>query len=279
MAEHREHQVATRVHVVDRHEQLAKSRLPQIVRQQFDVLAPELGRRRRGDRRGAANQIPQLRQAPLDHRSSAQRRAEQTPHGAVLRPPFRPRAQRSRRGRLAASAATPTSSANSTSRGITVGSAVGANSASTQALKLERSSEPGPCEPDQRQKEPDRADRTASTEQRKRHGEDDARRPRAPSRRREAAGASHRSGPRTAIRQMPSASHSLAPPSTAAKKAPMAPTPRPADEIDLDARLRGARGARRRGTQPPFPTRSARRRCAAASSTSDPARQESSRMQ
>ena len=107
---------------------------------------------------------------------------------------FAPRAQRSRSRTLAASAATPTSSAKSTSRGITVGSAVGANSASTQALKLDaQQASPGPGAR-QRKKESNRPDRHRQHQQRKRHGEDDGgghERPAGDAKRR---AASHRSG-------------------------------------------------------------------------------------
>ena len=166
---------------------------------------------------------------------------------------------------LPASAATPTSKAKRTSRGMTVGSAVGAKSASIQALKLERSSDPGPCSPTSVEKEPDGADRDGENEERKRHGEDDA--------------SGHERPPGSAERRAPSVE---------AGRGPRSPDPvvvpqlgaavdrgeqradradaAAGDEVDLDARLRGARGARRRGRRRRCRCRSGRARCAVAAS-------------
>ena len=86
----REDQVTPRVHVVDRDQQLAKSRLPQVLGEQFDVLPRELLAPRRSDRRGAANQVPQVGRAAGGEGLAGQRRAEQPPQQPAPRPaPYR----------------------------------------------------------------------------------------------------------------------------------------------------------------------------------------------
>ena len=62
MAEKRKNHVAARIDIVNGDEQLAKTRLSKIVGQQFHVPARQIVGIRRGDRRRATNQVPQLRQ-------------------------------------------------------------------------------------------------------------------------------------------------------------------------------------------------------------------------
>ena len=171
--QHREHQIAPCIHVVDGHQQFTKPGLPEIVRQELDVLATELGRRRRGNRRRAPNQVPQLRQRPLDDGRSAQRRSDQPPHRPVLRSPLRPRAQRcgedapGQRGDADEQGKEdePRDDGGERRRGkerVDPG-------AETRTQQRSRA-----LQPDQREKEPDGADRDGENEERKRHGEDDA---------------------------------------------------------------------------------------------------------
>jgi len=55
-------------------------RLAEIVGQELDVPAREVTRRRRRNRRGAANQVPQLRQRAIERSPRRQRRPKETPH-------------------------------------------------------------------------------------------------------------------------------------------------------------------------------------------------------
>ena len=71
LRQQREDEIAPRVHVVHGDEQLAESRLPEVLRDELDVAAPELGRRWRRQRRGAANQVPELRAAARRRASPA----------------------------------------------------------------------------------------------------------------------------------------------------------------------------------------------------------------
>jgi len=95
-AEQRKHEIAPHVHVVDEDEELSKSGLPEILRQQLHVSPRKLSRRRRRQRRGAANQVPQFHQAPIDDGRGREGRAQKAPHHAVARPASGPRTERRR---------------------------------------------------------------------------------------------------------------------------------------------------------------------------------------
>ena len=136
---------------------------------------------------------------------------------------------------------------------MVVGSASGAKSASTQPLNVVRSVDAGACEPDQRQQQPGQANEHGESQRAAWAPRRPRPRPPASTRRPAAAAASDRSRSRTAHRQRPFGSHSRAPPSTAAKNAPMAPDAAAGGEIDLDAGFvqraehAGVVGARRTG--------------------------------
>jgi hypothetical protein len=57
-ADQRKHEIAPGIDVVDRHEQLAKPGLPEVVRQQLHVSTAEVGYRRLPERRGTPKKIP-----------------------------------------------------------------------------------------------------------------------------------------------------------------------------------------------------------------------------
>ena len=90
-------------------------------------------------------------------------------------------------------------------------------------------------EPDQRQQQADDGQQDGEREEEERHGQDGAGAGERPAGDAERRCASDRNGSRPVAFQMPSASHSRAPPSTAAKIAPIAPDAAAGDEIDLDA--------------------------------------------
>ena len=78
-------EIAARIHVVDGHEQLAESWLPEVLGDELDIAASELDRRRRRQRRGAPNQIPELGAAALEQRRRRERAADQPAGEAVTR--------------------------------------------------------------------------------------------------------------------------------------------------------------------------------------------------
>ena len=92
VAQDREQHVAPGVHVVRHEQELAESRLSQVFGQQLDVAAPQVLPRGRGNRGGAANEIPQLRDRPVEDDRAGERRPQQPPDRAVPHPPPRRRA-------------------------------------------------------------------------------------------------------------------------------------------------------------------------------------------
>ena len=72
MAEQREDDVATRVDVVHRDEQLPEPRLSKIVREELDIPTGEIVRVRRSYRRRSANQIPQFGASAVEELRRAQ---------------------------------------------------------------------------------------------------------------------------------------------------------------------------------------------------------------
>jgi hypothetical protein len=82
--EERKQHVAPRVHVVRDEEQLAEPGLPEVLGQQLDVAAPEIVPRGWRDRRGSANQVPQLGDRAVHHHGIRKGRAEQAPDRAML---------------------------------------------------------------------------------------------------------------------------------------------------------------------------------------------------
>ena len=87
LRQQREDEIATRIHVVYDHEQLAETRLAEILGDELDVAAAQFNRRRRRQRRGATNQIPELRAAALDERGRP--RAGRRSTGRPARAPVR----------------------------------------------------------------------------------------------------------------------------------------------------------------------------------------------
>ena len=125
-ADQREHQVAVRVDVVHRDDQLAESRLPEVLGEQLGVAPRRARRRRLLQLRGAAHQIPHHRQQRSTAASRRQRRA--APRATSTRPRAPAPAPPSSRRR--ARSPPPPPSTSTASRGSQVGSARGANAAS-----------------------------------------------------------------------------------------------------------------------------------------------------
>ncbi len=84
----REHQIAPCVQIVRGDHELPKARLPQILREQFEIASRELHRRGGRERRRTSNQVPELGRAALDERRRRKRTAEDARGEPVLCAPL-----------------------------------------------------------------------------------------------------------------------------------------------------------------------------------------------
>ena len=237
LGEERGDQILPRVQVVHDQQQLAEARLAEVVGEQLDVAAGQLGVARLLQRRRAANQGPELRRERLQRLRRRQRTADQAAR-AVRRAPCGSPARRATCSDQADHRPPPaaTRTAKSTSRGTISGSAPGENhccsrppNPAVSALPALRRSRPASA--GSRRGRRGRRSRSSSSG----NSEDARRQPGARQPPRAGPPPADRTGAPRRLSRCPRLPTAAAPPSTAANSALTAPMPRPATRSILHA--------------------------------------------